>query len=112
MKKSIKKILTTLSACLSAAVLSCPAVVSFASSYVSTGTASSISPLRVIVCLGIGLILTFIIMSVMKSKLNSVHWQSSANDYMDESSFELTVALEIFKYDKVEKTARPQEKEE
>ena len=111
MKSSMKKVLTAISSIASAVLLACPAVIAFAAYEDGTRSSTVFSPLRIIVCIGIGLLGAFIATSAMKSKLRSVHWQSSANDYIDRSSFKLTLAEEIYKYDKTEKTARPRERD-
>ena len=111
MKTAIKKLLTALSSVLAAAFTACPLIIATAAYEDETRSTLSISPLRIIVCIGIGLLVAFIVTSAMKSKLRSVHWQNSANDYIDRSSFELTLAEEIYKYDKTEKTERPRERD-
>lgn len=111
MKTAIKKLLTALSSVFAAAFMACTPVIASAAYEDGTRSTVSVSPLRIIVCIGIGLLVAFIVTSVMKSKLRSVHWQNSANDYIDSSSFKLTLAEEIYKYEKTEKTERPRERD-
>ena len=91
---------------LGAFILSSPVIVAFASygyGYESKSS-SAISPLRIIVCLAIGLIVALIVTSIMKSKLKSVHWDNYADNYIESNSFKLYIDNDVFLYDKVEKT--------
>ena len=101
--KFINKILISL---LGAFILSSPVIAAFASygyGYESKSS-SAISPLRIIVCLAIGLIVALIVTSIMKSKLKSVHWDNYADNYIESNSFKLYIDNDVFLYDKVEKT--------
>lgn len=64
-----------------------------------------------IVCIAlvIGFIAAIITVSVMKSKLKSVRYQSAAGDYIREGSFNLTEKSDHYLYCTVTRTARPKD---
>lgn len=61
----------------------------------------------IFVCFGIGLAIGLVVTLFMKSKLKSVHFQSSAADYVRAGSFDLTHSHERFLYSHVDRTAKP-----
>lgn len=56
----------------------------------------------------IGLILAFIILSVLKGRLKSVRRQATASDYVRKGSLNITESTDIFLYSKLSKRPRPQ----
>ena len=63
------------------------------------------------VSLGIGIILSFIMTGIMRSKLKSVYSQTEASDYIKEHSLKITKQYDRFLYRHVSKTARPKERD-
>ena len=59
--------------------------------------------------LGIGLVLAWVVVSVMKSQLRSVAFQENAASYVREGSMNLTNSRELFLYRDVHRTERPKE---
>lgn len=57
----------------------------------------------------IGIITGFIGVTIMKSKLKSVRFQSAANNYVRPNSFNLTNSNDVFLYNTVSKVARPKD---
>ena len=68
--------------------------------------------LRGIVCLAIGFFIAAIITGTMKSKLNTVRVNNYASEYIVPSSFTVGRANEVYLYNKIDKLARPQAREE
>ena len=67
---------------------------------------------RAVVCLAIGFLFALGITATMKSKLNSVRGNDYASEYIVPHSFTVTNAQEIYRYNKIDKVARPQERGE
>ena len=63
----------------------------------------------IFICFGIGLAIGLVVTLFMKSKLKSVHFQSSAADYVRAGSFDLTHSHERFLYSHVDRTAKPKD---
>ena len=59
--------------------------------------------------LGIGLVLAWVVVHVMKSQLRSVAFQENAASYVREGSMNLTNSRELFLYRDVHRTERPKE---
>ena len=59
--------------------------------------------------LGIGLVLAWVVVGVMKSQLRSVAFQENAASYVREGSMNLTNSRELFLYRDVNRTERPKE---
>lgn len=62
----------------------------------------------VLVSLGVGLVIAFITVSVMKGRLKSVRFQNEAGNYVRAGSMRVTQALDLFLYKQVTRTPRPQ----
>ena len=60
---------------------------------------------------GIGLVLAWVVVSVMKSRLRSVAFQENAASYVREGSMNLTNSRELFLYRDVHRTERVEEKD-
>lgn len=54
----------------------------------------------------IGVVIGFIVVSVMKSQLKSVRSNSGASDYIVPGSFNLTVSQDIFLYQRTTRTPK------
>ncbi len=65
----------------------------------------------ILFCAVVGLIVGFISVSVMKSKLKSVRISYTAADYVDRSSFRITDSRDTFLYKTVTKTEHPKPSE-
>ncbi len=60
-----------------------------------------------LVCLVIGFVVAFIVVSVMKGKLKSVHFQDNARAYVREGSFVLDHSRDLYLYSNVTRVAKP-----
>lgn len=67
-----------------------------------------LSPIWILISLGVGLLVAAIGTGVMKSKLKSVRFQPAASNYLRQNSLNITNAQEIFLYYNVSRTAKPQ----
>ena len=72
-------------------------------------SAAALSPMYLVLAVGIGLVLAWVIVSVMKSQLRSVAFQENAASYVREGSMNLTNSRELFLYRDVHRTERPKE---
>ena len=63
-----------------------------------------LSPMYLVLALGIGLVLAWVVVSVMKSQLRSVAFQENATSYVREGSMNLTNRRELFLYRDVQRT--------
>ena len=70
-----------------------------------------LSPMYLFLALGIGLVLAWVVVSVMKSRLRSVAFQENAASYVREGSMNLTNSRELFLYRDVHRTERVEEKD-
>ena len=70
-----------------------------------------LSPMYLVLALGIGLVLAWVVVSVMKSQLRSVAFQENAASYVREGSMNLTNSRELFLYRDVHRTERVEEKD-
>ena len=61
--------------------------------------------------LGIGLVLAWVVVSVMKSRLRSVAFQENAASYVREGSMNLTNSRELFLYRDVHRTEHVEAKD-
>lgn len=66
-----------------------------------------VSPLWILGDLGIGAVIAFIIMYVMKKSLTTVEMQRCARNYVVDGSLELTNDTDMFLYRNVNRTAKP-----
>ena len=70
-----------------------------------------LSPMYLFLALGIGLVLAWVIVGVMKSRLRSVAFQENAASYVREGSMNLTNSRELFLYRDVHRTERVEAKD-
>ena len=70
-----------------------------------------LSPMYLFLALGIGLVLAWVIVGVMKSRLRSVAFQENAASYVREGSMNLTNQRELFLYRDVHRTEHVEEKD-
>ncbi|MBO1290182.1 TPM domain-containing protein [Faecalibacterium sp. Marseille-Q3530] len=70
-----------------------------------------LSLMYLFLALGIGLVLAWVVVSVMKSQLRSVAFQENAASYVREDSMNLTNSRELFLYRDVHRTERVEEKD-
>ena len=70
-----------------------------------------LSPMYLVLAVGIGLVLAWVVVSVMKSQLRSVAFQENAASYVREGSMNLTNSRELFLYRDVHRTERVEEKD-
>ena len=68
-----------------------------------------LSPAWILVCLIIGLMLSFVTVGKMKAKLTTVRAQAAANSYMKNGSMNITDSREMFLYKNVTRTKRSSE---
>ena len=68
-----------------------------------------LSPMYLVLALGIGLALAWVVVHVMKSQLRSVAFQENAASYVREGSMKLTNQRDLFLYRDVHRTERPKE---
>ncbi|MGI6123575.1 MAG: TPM domain-containing protein [Acetivibrionales bacterium] len=67
----------------------------------------AISPKRIFISLGVGLLFAFIITGIMKGKLKSVRYQPAATSYVRKDSLNIAVSKDLFLYRKVDRRAIP-----
>ena len=65
--------------------------------------------MSLIIALGIGLAVAFIVTGIMKSKLKSVRYQSAASNYVKANSMNVTDSSDLFLYTHVDRHAKPKE---
>ena len=113
-KKSIIKIARVLLRCgiLSALLSVLFSIASFAEEVERSKFDTGPLILRAVVCLAIGFLFAAIITGAMKSKLNTVRGNNYASEYIVPSSFTVGRANEVYLYNKIDKLARPQAREE
>ena len=70
-----------------------------------------LSLMYLFLALGIGLVLAWVVVSVMKSQLRSVAFQENAASYVREGSMNLTNSRELFLYRDVQRTKHVEEKD-
>ena len=70
-----------------------------------------LSPMYLFLALGIGLVLAWVVVHVMKSQLRSVAFQENAASYVREGSMNLTNQRELFLYRDVHRTEHVEEKD-
>ena len=70
-----------------------------------------LSPMYLFLALGIGLVLAWVVVGVMKSQLRSVAFQENAASYVREGSMNLTNSRELFLYRDVQRTEHVEEKD-
>ena len=61
----------------------------------------------IFVSLGIGVLIAFIVVLIMKSQLKSVRFQPKANNYLKQGSLNITESRDIFLYSTVVRTEKP-----
>lgn len=62
----------------------------------------------IIIAIIIGVVISFIIVSIQKSSLTTVRKESAASNYVKKETFKLRVKEEHFLYKKLEQTPRQQ----
>ena len=67
------------------------------------------SPVWILISLGIGLALALIITGTMRSQMKTVRMKPDAADYMKKNSLNLTRCGDMFLYNQVSRTAKPKE---
>ena len=70
-----------------------------------------LSPMYLFLALGIGLVLAWVVVGVMKSRLRSVAFQENAASYVREGSMNLTNSRELFLYRDVSRTEHVEAKD-
>ena len=70
-----------------------------------------LSLMYLFLALGIGLVLAWVVVSVMKSQLRSVAFQENAASYVREGSMNLTNSRELFLYRNVQRTKHVEERD-
>ena len=70
-----------------------------------------LSLMYLFLAVGIGLVLAWVVVGVMKSRLHSVAFQENAASYVREGSMNLTNSRELFLYRDVHRTERVEEKD-
>lgn len=75
----------------------------------SEESSKTVSVFKIVLCLILGMLLAFIPVSIMKSKLKTVYRQAAASNYIRAGSMNLTDCRDIFLYNKVSRVARSQE---
>ena len=70
-----------------------------------------LSLMYLFLALGIGLVLAWVVVHVMKSQLRSVAFQENAASYVREGSMNLTNSRELFLYRDVQRTEHVEEKD-
>ena len=78
---------------------------------VNTLPREPLSPMYLVLALGIGLVLAWIIVGVMKGQLRSVAFQENAASYVREGSMKLTNQRDLFLYRDVHRTEHVEEKD-
>lgn len=66
-------------------------------------------PLWILISLIGGLIIAFITVGIMKSKLKTVRMQAAASNYLKKDSLNITESHDIFLYSSISKTPRPKD---
>lgn len=61
----------------------------------------------IVICIGLGLLVAFIVTGVMKSKLKSVRAKPTATDYVVPGSLDVKIARDLFLYRTVSRKAKP-----
>lgn len=61
----------------------------------------------IFISLGIGIVIAFIVVLIMKSQLKTVRFQSKANNYLKDGSLNVTESRDIFLYSTVVRTEKP-----
>lgn len=64
-------------------------------------------PLWILISLGVGIVIAFIVVLIMKSQLKSVRFQAAANNYLKNGSLNITESRDIFLYSTVVRTEIP-----
>lgn len=65
--------------------------------------------MNLIIALVVGLLFGFLVTNSMKKKLNSVHSQSAASDYVKSGSFRVTRSQDLFLYTHTDRRAKPKD---
>ena len=76
---------------------------------VNTLPREPLSPMYLVLALGIGLVLAWVIVGVMKGQLRSVAFQENAASYVREGSMKLTNQRDLFLYRDVQRTKHVEE---
>lgn len=63
----------------------------------------------ILICLGIGLLIAFIVTAVMRGQLKTVHTREGASDYVRQGSMTVTQSDDQFLYRNVTRTPKPKD---
>lgn len=66
--------------------------------------------LEILISVGIGIAIAFIVGKIMKSQLKTVKSKAQATDYVDKDSLNITNSDEMFIFSRISRTAKPKEK--
>lgn len=64
---------------------------------------------RLVIALGVGMLLAFMVTGFMKSKLKSVRFQPAASSYVKKDSLNIRISKDLFLYRKVDRRAKPKD---
>ena len=65
-----------------------------------------LSPIWILISLGVGVVLSLIIVGRMKAQLKTVRFQSAAGSYVKDDSLDITESRDMFLYETTSKTAK------
>lgn len=66
---------------------------------------------NILIALGVGIVLSLIIVLIMRSKMKTVRSQPAASDYMKQGSMDITKSRDMFLYTHLDKKAIPKKEE-
>ncbi len=66
-------------------------------------------PLWILISIGVGLVIAFIVVGSMKKKLKTVNMQAAANNYLKDGSLNVTESNDVFLYSNVTRTPKPKD---
>lgn len=66
---------------------------------------------NILIALGVGIVLSLIIVLIMRSKMKTVRSQPAASDYMKQGSMDITKSRDLFLYTHLDKKAIPKKNE-
>lgn len=66
---------------------------------------------NILIALGVGIVLSLIIVLIMRSKMRTVRSQPAASDYMKQGSMDITKSRDLFLYTHLDKKAIPKKNE-
>ena len=65
-----------------------------------------LSPIWILISLGVGVVLSLIIVGRMKAQLKTVRFQAAAGSYVKDGSLDITESRDMFLYETTSKTAK------